>query len=206
VKLFVVDEHEIFCRGIVACLAVLPDVASVGRAGSVEEAVDQIELYAADVAIVDPAMPDGLALMRRLSGETGPALVACLERGDEELLLAAIDAGATGFLERVALTPDRLAASVRAAARGAGVMAPELLDTLSRGVSERVPRPLPPALNERERLVLRLVADGHQTREVAAELCYSERTIKNVLHDVVIKMNVRTRSQAVAQAVRQGMI
>jgi DNA-binding NarL/FixJ family response regulator len=206
VKLFVVDEHEIFCRGIVACLAVLPDVAAVGRAGSVEEAVDQIELYAADVAIVDPAMPDGLALMRRLSGETGPALVACLERGDEELLLAAIDAGATGFLERVALTPDRLAASVRAAARGAGVMAPELLDTLSRGVSERVPRPLPPALNERERLVLRLVADGHQTREVAAELCYSERTIKNVLHDVVIKMNVRTRSQAVAQAVRQGMI
>jgi DNA-binding NarL/FixJ family response regulator len=67
-------------------------------------------------------------------------------------------------------------------------------------------RPPAPALNERERRVLRLVADGHQTREVAAELCYSERTIKNVLHDVVIKMNVRTRSQAVAQAVRQGMI
>ena len=85
-------------------------------------------------------------------------------------------------------------------------MAPELLDTLCRGVTERGSQPLSPALSERERLVLRLVADGHQTREVAAELCYSERTIKNVLHDVVIKMNVRTRSQAVAQAVRQGMI
>jgi DNA-binding NarL/FixJ family response regulator len=206
VKLFVVDEHEIFCRGIVACLAVLPDAASVGRAGSVDEAIGQIELHAADVAIVDPAMRGGLVLMQRLSRETGPAVIACLERGSEELLLAAIDAGAIGFLERIALTPDRLAASVRAAACGDGVMAPELLETLSRGVSERVPRPLPPALNERERLVLRLVADGHQTREVAAELCYSERTIKNVLHDVVIKMNVRTRSQAVAQAVRQGMI
>lgn len=205
-KLFAVDEHEIFCRGIVACLAVLPDVTSVGRAGSVAEALDQIDLYAADVAIVDPCMLDGLSLMRRLSRESGPALVACLERGDEELLLAAIDAGATGFLERVTLTPDRLAASVRAAARGAGVMAPELLDTLCRGVTERGSQPLSPALSERERLVLRLVADGHQTREVAAELCYSERTIKNVLHDVVIKMNVRTRSQAVAQAVRQGMI
>jgi DNA-binding NarL/FixJ family response regulator len=207
VKLFAVDEHEIFCRGIVACLAVLPDVTSVGRAGSAAEALENIELYVADVAIVDPAMYDGLALMRRLSSESGPALVACVERGDEELLLAAIDAGATGFLDRVTLTPDRLAASVRAAARGAGVMAPELLDTLCRGVVERGgSRPLAPALNERERLVLRLVADGHQTREVAAELCYSERTIKNVLHDVVIKMNVRTRSQAVAQAVRQGMI
>ena len=205
-KLFAVDEHEIFCRGIVACLAVLPDVTSVGRAGSAAEALENIELYVADVAIVDPAMCDGLALMRRLSSEPGPALVACVERGHEELLLAAIDAGATGFLDRVTLTPDRLAASVRAAARGAGVMAPELLDTLCRGVVERGSRPLAPALNERERLVLRLVADGHQTREVAAELCYSERTIKNVLHDVVIKMNVRTRSQAVAQAVRQGMI
>jgi DNA-binding NarL/FixJ family response regulator len=207
VKLFAVDEHEIFCRGIVACLAILPDVTSVGRAGSAAEALENIELYVADVAIVDPAMSGGLALMRSLSGDSGPALVACFERGDEELLLAAIDAGATGFLDRVTLTPDRLEASVRAAARGAGVMAPELLDTLCRGVVERGgSRPRAPALNERERLVLRLVADGHQTREVAAELCYSERTIKNVLHDVVIKMNVRTRSQAVAQAVRQGMI
>lgn len=205
-KLFAVDEHEIFCRGIVACLAVLPDVISVGRAGSVEEALAQPELHVADVAIIDPAMVDGLALMRRLARESGPALIACVERGEEDLLLAAIDAGATGFLDRLTLTPDRLAASVRAAARGAGVMAPELLDTLCRGVVERGTRPLAPALSERERLVLRLVADGHQTREVAAELCYSERTIKNVLHDVVIKMNVRTRSQAVAQAVRQGMI
>jgi DNA-binding NarL/FixJ family response regulator len=207
VKLFVVDEHEIFCRGIVACLAALPDVTSVGCAGSAAAALAQPDLHAADVAIIDPAMSEGLALMRRLSRQPGPALIACVERGEEDLLLASIDAGATGFVDRVTLTPDRLAASVRAAARGAGVMAPELLDTLCRGVAERGgSRPPQPALNERERLVLRLVADGHQTREVAAELCYSERTIKNVLHDVVIKMNVRTRSQAVAQAVRQGMI
>jgi DNA-binding NarL/FixJ family response regulator len=191
----------------VACLAVLPDVTSVGSAGSAAAALAQPELQAADVAIIDPAMSGGLALMRQLARASGPALIACVERGEEDVLLASIDAGATGFVDRVTLTPDRLAASVRAAARGAGVMAPELLDTLCRGVVDRTAsRPLAPALSERERHVLRLVADGHQTREVAAELCYSERTIKNVIHDVVIKMNVRTRSQAVAQAVRQGMI
>jgi DNA-binding NarL/FixJ family response regulator len=206
-KLFAVDEHEIFCRGIVACLAVLPDVTSVSSAGSVADALAHPELPAADVAIVDPAMPEGLDLMRHLARASGPALIACVERGHETALLASIEAGATGFVDRLTLTPDRLAASVRAAARGAGVMAPELLDTLYRGVGDRSqPRVLTPELNERERRVLRLVADGRQTREVAAELCYSERTIKNVLHDVVIKMNVRTRSQAVAQAVRQGMI
>jgi DNA-binding NarL/FixJ family response regulator len=207
VKLFAVDEHEIFCRGIVACLAALPDVTSVGSAGSAAAALAQPELWAAEVAIIDPAMSEGLALMRRLAREGGPALIACVERGEEEVLLGSIDAGATGFVDRVTLTPDRLAASVRAAARGAGVMAPELLDTLCRGVVDRTAsRAQTPALSDRERRVLRLVADGHQTREVAAELCYSERTIKNVIHDVVIKMNVRTRSQAVAQAVRQGMI
>jgi DNA-binding NarL/FixJ family response regulator len=199
-KLFAVDEHEIFCRGIVACLAALPDVESVGSAGSAAAASAQPELQAADVAIVDPRMTGGLALMRQLSGTPGPALIACVERGGENVLLAAIDAGATGFVDRLTLTPDRLEASVRAAARGAGVMAPELLEMLYRGVADRQgsAQPVAPALSERERLVLRLVADGHQTREVAAELCYSERTIKNVLHDVVIKMNVRTRSQAVA--------
>jgi DNA-binding NarL/FixJ family response regulator len=61
-------------------------------------------------------------------------------------------------------------------------------------------------LSERERDVLRLVAQGLPTREVAAQLCYSERTIKNVIHDVVTKLNARTRSQAVAHAMRDGLI
>jgi DNA-binding NarL/FixJ family response regulator len=101
----------------VACLAVLPDVTSVGRARSVAEALDQIDLYAADVAIVDPGMLDGLSFMRRLSRESARAgrVPPARRRG---ALLAAIDAGATGFLERHT-DPDRLAASVRAAARGA---------------------------------------------------------------------------------------
>jgi DNA-binding NarL/FixJ family response regulator len=61
-------------------------------------------------------------------------------------------------------------------------------------------------LTSREQEVLRLVAAGHPTREVARRLCYSERTIKNVIHDVVTKLNARTRSQAVAEAVREGLI
>jgi DNA-binding NarL/FixJ family response regulator len=61
-------------------------------------------------------------------------------------------------------------------------------------------------LSDREQRVLALIAEGHPTREVAAQLCYSERTVKNVLHDVVTKLNVRSRSQAVAHAVRDGLI
>ena len=67
-------------------------------------------------------------------------------------------------------------------------------------------RPVAAKLTDREQQVLSLIAAGHPTREVAQELCYSERTVKNVLHDVVTKLNARSRSQAVAFAVREGLI
>ena len=67
-------------------------------------------------------------------------------------------------------------------------------------------RPPLARLTEREQQVLALIAQGHPTREVAQELCYSERTVKNVLHDVSTKLNARSRSQAVAHAVREGLI
>ena len=96
---------------------------------------------------------------------------------------------------------------MQAAAGGTGVLAPDLLGNLVRGVSaESNGRPALARLTEREQQVLALIAQGHPTREVALELSYSERTVKNVLHDVVTKLNARSRSQAVAHAVREGLI
>ena len=88
------------------------------------------------------------------------------------------------------------------------MVAPDLLGNLLRGVSSEGAngRPALARLTEREQQVLALIAQGHPTREVALELCYSERTVKNVLHDVVTKLNARSRSQAVAHAVREGLI
>jgi DNA-binding NarL/FixJ family response regulator len=85
-------------------------------------------------------------------------------------------------------------------------MEPELIGNLLKGVSLETGRPTAARLTDREQQVLALVADGHPTREVAQQLCYSERTVKNVLHDVVTKLNARSRSQAVAFAVRAGLI
>ena len=96
----------------------------------------------------------------------------------------------------------------KAAANGNGVVTPDLLGELLRGASQdgADPRPAVAQLTDREQRVLSLIAAGHPTREVARELCYSERTVKNVLHDVVTKLNARSRSQAVAFAVREGLI
>jgi DNA-binding NarL/FixJ family response regulator len=95
---------------------------------------------------------------------------------------------------------------VRAAASGTGVLAGDLLGSLVPSTNGHEPRAATATLTDREQQVLALIAAGHPTREVALELSYSERTVKNVLHDVVTKLNARSRSQAVAFAVREGLI
>jgi len=110
-------------------------------------------------------------------------------------------------LRKETLTTESLASAVRAAADGTGVVTSDLLRELLDGIpTDTNGKPAAARLTEREQQVLSLIAAGHPTREVAQQLCYSERTVKNVLHDVVTKMGARSRSQAVAHAVREGLI
>jgi DNA-binding NarL/FixJ family response regulator len=211
VKVFVIDAHAIFRRGLVACLQAMDDVDEVGEAGSLRDAWRSGGLAEARVVIVDPDLPGGVEVIRQLREAAGAHVVACAASGDEADILAAVEAGAVGYLRKETLTPEALATGVRAAATGSGVMAPDILGTLLRGIARTSPPidggpPVIARLSERERDVLRLVAQGLPTREVAAQLCYSERTIKNVIHDAVTKLNARTRSQAVAHAMRDGLI
>jgi len=102
-----------------------------------------------------------------------------------------------------------LQAAIQAADGGAAIVAPDLLGAMLRAhtvESDAAARFSTQRLTDREQRVLALIAEGFPTREVAQQLCYSERTVKNVLHDVVTKLNVRSRSQAVAHAVRDGLI
>lgn len=212
-NVFVLDPHSIYRRGLAASLRGVAEITEVHEAASIDEATADPALRAADVVVIDPdGLPGGFELMSELTESGDVQIVVCTTRCEEEDIVASVEAGAAGYLSKATLGPDTLVAAVRAVASGAGVMAPELLGDLLRGVnrvSRDVLRPrgmsLSP-LNTREVKVLKLVADGHAIREVATELSYSERTIKNVIHDVVSKLNVRTRAQAVAQAVRDGTI
>ena len=190
----------------------MEEVESVTEAGSVAEVWSDGAVEDADVVIVDHDLPGGADFIRNVHETTGARVLVCSSRRDEHEVLSATQAGAVGYLFKDTLTPDALVAGVRAAATGAGVMTPEVIGSLLRGISRVSREVLEPRglslsrLTAREQEVLRLVADGHPTREVARRLCYSERTIKNVIHDVVTKLNARTRSQAVAEAVRAGLI
>jgi DNA-binding NarL/FixJ family response regulator len=206
-KLFVVDPHTIYRRGLAVCLEGLPEVESVGHAESVRSAWEDEALFAADLVVVDHAIPGGTDFLGAVGETTGAAVVVCSSLCSEDAVLAALQAGALGVLRKETLSTESLASAVRAAADGTGVVTSELLHGLLGGLSPNGhDRPSASRLNEREQQVLSLIAAGHPTREVAQQLCYSERTVKNVLHDVVAKLNARSRSQAVAHAVREGLI
>ena len=178
-KLFVLDPHTIYRRELAASLGQLDGVERVDQAASVSEARASAALADADLVILDPA---GAGIDGFISSVGARVIVSSSDSSDQSVL-SALRAGAIGYLRKDDLTPESLRAAVTALGPGR-----------------------PTRLTDREQQVLALIADGHPTREVAEQLSYSERTVKNVLHNVVTKLNARSRSQAVAFAVREGLI
>src|SRR3954466_10210844 len=209
VKLFVLDPHTIYRRGLAACLTLMDEVESVAHSGTVRDAWEDNALFESELVILDQSIDGGLDFISAMREATGARVIVCTSECGEDAVLAGLQAGAVGFLRKDTLTTEGLAAAVTAAASGTGVVTPDLLDGLMRTASttgSEHAKPSPARLTDREQQVLALIAKGHPTREVAQQLSYSERTVKNVLHDVVTKLNARSRSQAVAHAVREGLI
>lgn len=203
----VVEPHPIYRRGLVECLRALPSVARVSDVADVSAALGFAD---ADLVVVDYGLPGAARLLREVGRRYGVEAIVLLRRLDDDVA-DAVHAGAVGFLARDSLTPDALAGAVQAAANGSSVIATGLLAGLAQRHTAGAPsngstNGGSPHLTVREQQVLSLIADGLPTREVAQHLSYSERTVKNVLHDAVTKLGVRSRSQAVAHAVRDGLI
>ena len=204
VAVFIVDPHSIFRLGLATCLEELPFVGRVEGVESVESAWHHADLATSDIVLVDASAPEALAFIRKLHESGRARVIASASSWQQKDILATLEAGAVSVLRTDTLTPESLEANVRATLQGDGVLPSDLLSGLL--VALRAADAGSSRLTNREEQVLRLIADGHATREVAEELCYSERTVKNVLHDVVTKLGARTRSHAVAHAVRAGLI
>ena len=139
-------------------------------------------------------------------------VVVVATRVEDGGLLAAVEAGANGFLRRSQSTALKLVEAIRTAAAGDGVLPPDLLARLMGQVGRLQRQVLNPhafgftGLTDREVKVLKLLAEGLDTNEVGHQLFLSERTVKNIVHDVTSRLNLRNRTHAVAYALRQGLI
>src|SRR5664279_1822142 len=169
--------------------------------------VDAEHLGEAVVAVVvaDALTDEVLRVLRALQRGSIPRTVLVARVIDDATLVAAAEVGVGGLLRRGDATPDTLVRALVRVAAGEGEVPPDLLGRLQGQVLS--PRGLAfSGLSQRETEVLKLVASGHDTAEIAGRLCYSQRTVKNILHDVTTRLQLRNRSHAVAYAVREGLI
>ncbi|MCT2585459.1 helix-turn-helix transcriptional regulator [Actinophytocola gossypii] len=193
VRVGVVARDPMLEAGATSALHGYPDVEVV-PVGSARVAV----------VLVDDVDDAAVRLVRDLRA-AGPEVVLVANELVPTAALAATVAGARGLLRRREASADRLARTVLAAAAGDCTVPPDLLDRLlEHGVARA--GPVGPGLSEREREVLRLVAEGHETSEIARRLSYSPRTVTGIVHGITTRFRLRNRAHAVAYALRAGLL
>jgi DNA-binding NarL/FixJ family response regulator len=204
ISVLVRSADPISQAGVIAQLRGSQDVLVVGEGEAGSQHVCLV--------VVDEVDDEAIRLLRASGapGSTRSVLVAT--HIDDAALVRAVEAGVVGIVRRSDATTHQLVSVIRASYRGDGAVPPDLLGRLLVQVGRLQRQVLTPrgltfaGLAQREVDVLRLVADGYDTAEIATQLAYSERTVKNVLHDITSRMQLRNRSQAVAFAIREGLI
>ena len=200
--LYVRASDPVSQAGVAAELRDWPEVRVVDEAAAAEVAI----------VVTDDVDEETIRVLKAVQRTGCARVVLVTTRIDDSGLVAAVEAGISGLLRRNDATALALVRVVRLAAAGDGSVPPDLLGRLLREVGRVQRQVLTPrglsftGLTKREINVLRLVADGHDTAEIARHLSYSERTIKNVIHDVTSRLQLRNRSQAVAYAMREGLL
>ncbi|KQQ00094.1 MULTISPECIES: response regulator [unclassified Rathayibacter] len=215
VRVVLVDDHALMRQGISTILSVQPGIVVVGEASSGEEALEVVARTRPDVVCMDVEMPGigGLEATRRLLADPQESarvlMLTTFER--EDYLLEALDAGASGFLLKNS-PPEHLVYGVRAVAAGEALLAPELTRAvIERAVArDRMPdAPMTAAadqLTRRETEVLRLMAQGLSNDEIAERLVVGRATVKTHVSNVLLKLSLRDRVQAVVYAYRSGLV
>lgn len=204
ISILIVDDHPVVRSGLRAVIESQDDLVVVGEASTGEEGVRRAALDEPDLVLMDLQMPGGggVVATRQITRlDPAPHVMILTTYDTDADVLAALDAGAVGYLLKDAL-PDVLFASIRSAAAGDMTLAPAVATKLV----ERVAGPTQRALTARELEVLELLAEGIANKEIAHELLVSEATVKTHLVHIFAKLDVDTRTAAVAVAVERGLI
>jgi DNA-binding NarL/FixJ family response regulator len=206
-RVIIVDDHPIVRDGLKSLLSSIDEIELVGEAGTGEEAIALVDATTPDVVIMDIEMPGmgGIAAMRVLATRhpTIPVLALTMY-GQDEFVFAALRAGARGYLLKGAPQRDLLGA-IRAVAQGQAVFGSDVADRLLATFSSTpAPRPFSD-LTEREREILSLVAGGEGNVRIARRLGVSAKTVANHVSNILTKLRVADRAEAVAKARKAGI-
>jgi DNA-binding NarL/FixJ family response regulator len=219
IRVLLVDDQPLLRTGFRLILEAEPDITVVGQAGDGKVAQEQTRALLPDVVLMDIRMPgvDGIEATRRIVREAAPSAhvpkVLVLTTFDlDEYIVEALRSGASGFLLKD-VPPDELVQAIRVVAAGDAIVSPSVTRRLLDRFAARLPsayEQTTPArvdrLTERELEVLRLIAKGMSNAEIAAKLVVSETTVKTHVGNVLTKLGLRDRVQAVVLAYETGLI
>ncbi|HEY3058047.1 MAG TPA: response regulator transcription factor [Chloroflexota bacterium] len=205
-RVVVADDHPLFREGVITSLRTAPDIAVVGQAADADAAVRVVREHLPDLALLDVTMPGGGLEAARKIATACPAtrIVMLTVSEDEDDLLAAMKAGASGYVLK-GVSSQELLAIVRAVSSGEVYVAPSLAFALLREMSKPPPADPLAELSARERQVLELVATGLSNQEIGSKLGLAEKTVKHYMTNILTKLQVRSRVEAALLAHRAGL-
>jgi len=215
IRVLLADDQQLMREGLRVLLDLIPDIRVVGEAGDGVEAVERTRQLRPDVVLMDVRMPvlDGVAATRRLHDASPEVKVIILTTfDDDEYVFEGLRAGAVGYLLKD-VPSEQLANAIRAAARGEAFIQPSVarkvvaeFARLTEREHRRREQPLAEPLSVRELEVLALMAEGLSNREIGERLFIAEGTVKNHVSNVLAKLGVRDRTQAILRAQELGLL
>jgi DNA-binding NarL/FixJ family response regulator len=214
IKVLIVDDHALFRRGLEMVLEGEPDIEVVGEASDGGEAVKRAEQTAPDVVLMDVRMPTltGIEAAQAIKAILPSTRILMLTISDDEAdLYEAIKAGASGYLLKE-ISIEEVAGAVRGVHQGQSLISPSMASKLLAEFAAMVKRrdertEVPgPRLTDRELQVLKLVARGLNNRDIGTELFISENTVKNHVRNILEKLHLHSRMEAVVYAVREKLL
>lgn len=207
IRVVLVDDHRMFVESLARLLFDEPNIAVVGVAAGADEGLEMVLRLKPDVVLVDYHMPvqDGAAITAKIKSQE-PAIMVIVLTGmsEDRILVAAIEAGCSGFITKDRASVE-VAGAVRAVAAGEMLIAPATLLRLLPMLSHRT-RPIGEDLSQREREILTRLAKGWTNRAVADSLFLSVNTIRNYIQSILTKLGAHSKLEAVATAVREKII
>jgi two-component system NarL family response regulator len=201
IRVLVVDDHPMVRAGLTATIDAEPDMTVVGSASTGKEGLEQYRQHQPDVMLIDLRMPEmgGVEAIRTIRAEFPPAKIIVLStyQGDEDIYRA-LASGAVTYLLKDTLA-EKLVEVIREVAGGGRPILPEVAQRLSERMFQT-------ALTNREVEVLHLVARGMRNKEIAGELSISDETVQGHVKNILAKLSVHDRTEAVAVAIRRGIV
>lgn len=210
IRILVVDDHPIVRQGIRSLLSNYPEFEIVGEAADGPTALNQVKHLAPDVTLLDIRLPgaSGLDILRQIRQIQPEARVLMLTSFDDnEYVLGALRAGAQGFILK-SISDEMLVSAIHTVCRGERALSPQITEQVVRWVTSPPPASSQAAsafFAEDEQHILRMVVEGASNTLIASELYISNTTLKRKLRKIFAKLNVQTRAQAAAEAVRRGL-